>query len=182
MSGRLDSSSVCMQHSILVTGVISCALTVIGVLFGAYKWYHWFPLATALLVLLVAIPAAHYLTVNLLISFAVVDGLDFILKVFNIGSLIYYKVKIGEDCSPFDLAGNEEECPDTNWRLLLLNLTNAIVFYIFSAVIEITLFTFSIYLIYSVQKYRPFYADQHFLSTDSLQISKESKVSNISHI
>ncbi len=172
-TSNLDSSSVCMQHTLLVTSVISGSMTVIGVLFGAYKWFHWIPLATALVVTSVGIPAAYYLTTKLLIWFAVVDGLDFILKVFNIGSLIYYKVKINEDCSPFDMAGSEEECPNTNWRLLLLNITNAIVFYIFAAIIEITLFTFSIYLIYSVRKYKSYLIDNSFAESKSLEESKD---------
>ncbi|XP_054155893.1 chymotrypsinogen A-like [Oppia nitens] len=100
----LDSSSVCMRHTIAVTGVISCSLTAIGVLFGAYRWYHYLPLVTGLLVLGIAIPAAYYLTVRLLLAFAVADGLDFIFKVFTVGSLIYYKIKIAEDCSPYDLS------------------------------------------------------------------------------
>lgn len=177
-SSSLDSSGVCMQHTLLVTSVISCLLTVIGVLFGAYKWYHWFPLATALIVLLIAIPASYYLTIKLLVLFAIIDGSDFILKVFNIGSLIYYKVKINEDCSPFDLAGDEQQCPDTNWRLILLHITNAIVFYIFSAIIEIILFTFSIYLIYSVRKYKPFHTNRNFDESNSFENSNKSHLSS----
>jgi hypothetical protein len=172
-TSNLDSSSVCMQHSLLVTSVISGLMTVIGALFGAYKWFHWIPLVTAIIVMLVAIPAAYHLRPKLLIWFAIIDGSDFILKVFNIGSLIYYKVKINEDCSPFDMAGSEEECPNTNWRILLLNITNAIVFYIFAAIIEIILFTFSIYLIYSVRKYKPYYIDNSFIESKSLEESKD---------
>jgi hypothetical protein len=162
-----------MQHTLLVTSVISGSMTVIGAIFGAYKWFHWIPLVTAIVVMLVGIPAAYYLTTKLLIWFAVIDGSDFILKVFNIGSLIYYKVKINEDCSPFDMAGSEEECPNTNWRLLLLDITNAIVFYIFAAIIEIILFTFSIYLIYSVRKYKPYFSDKSLIESQSLEESKE---------
>jgi len=174
----LDSSSVCMQHTLLVTSVISSSLTLIGVLFGAYKWYHWSLLFTALLVILAGVPAAYYMKIKLLIIFAVIDGFDFILKVFCIGSLIYFKVKISEDCSPFDLAGNEEECPDTNWRLLLLNITNATVFFIFSAIIEIILFTFSIYLVYSVRKYRPYYDTTDFNASQSMEDSNQMSYNN----
>ena len=49
----------------IVTSIISSSLTVIAVLFGSYRWYHWLPLGAAILVLVIAIPASYYLTFKL---------------------------------------------------------------------------------------------------------------------
>lgn len=78
---------------------------------------------------------------------------------FMIGVLIFHRVKISEDCSPYDSVGNEQDCPEDNWRLQILNATNAIVFYCISAVIEIILFTFAVYLTFYIRKYLPHVAE-----------------------
>lgn len=149
----LDSSSACMQHTIITTSVLSTLMTIIGVLFGAFKWYHWLPIPTTSITSLIGIISACTLNYYLLILFALIDGIDFLFKVFIIASFVHRKIEIIENCSPYELAVDADNCPRDNWRLDSLNITNGMVYCVFSAIVQLILFTFAIYLVFTVKKY-----------------------------
>lgn len=158
---------MCMQHTILVTTVICTLLSVIAALFAG-KWWHWLSLVSSIVTTFIGIPAGLTLRPKLLIGFTVMDGLDLIFKLICMGYLIHYRMRINDNCSPFD-AKFHEDCPKGNWRLKLLNVNNGIVFYTIGALIELFLFIYGICLINNVRRYPPMSQKEYSRSLSEME-------------
>lgn len=179
----LPSNYVLKKHLMLIFSVITTMFTVISWYMGTtnWLWKHWTSwivliasLVTSTIAILASVSFYHspiscsnccmILTLQidldrkLLISYSVLGGIDLIVKILFVtyieerlrqmtGKCIFeYDQCNGEKCTQV-----EKEC--YQWRLDDLNLTNSMVFQIFSCIATLTLVIFSIQLIiYKTQK------------------------------
>lgn len=137
------SSAVCMQHSILVVSCFSALMTLIGSLFGSSKWYCWITVCVTLVSTPLAISGAITLKRSVLVAYCCINVLELILKIIFAVNYARLKHERREECAPF--ITHSGDC--SFWRMDDLNLTNAIVFNVFSSILQTVLLFFSIKLI-----------------------------------
>lgn len=135
-------NSIFMKHLILVGSVISVMFIVVVTILIARHWTDYVPLA----VTLPAVCLSMFAILTQRIRFIITSCfLLFPSVCVKLAGLIYLWF---ERANIFDKCHLQKTCTVDDWRIQMLNMTNAIVFLTPSLLIDIFDLLFSIYLIY----------------------------------
>lgn len=171
----------CLTHMLLVQNAVQCLLNAAAFLIGPFRWHYLPPfLPIGFLTFLFSAYTIRTLRFRLIVWYITFLTIGFVYRIYVVVDMFLYRnelLKIAKNCDEYDLVFDIDASTECDMRLdfkiLALNLINAITFHCVAAILDIFLIIISIRLRFAFK-----YMDEQRLLLLTVQYDENCKVVN----
>lgn len=171
----------CLTHMLLVQNAVQCLLNAGAFLIGPFRWHYLPPfLPIGFITFLFSVYTIRTPRFRLIVWYIAFLSIGFVYRVYVMVDMFLYRkelLKIAKNCDEYDLVidiDDDTECDRRlDFKILALNLINAITFHFVAVILDIFLIIISIRLRFAFK-----YLDEQRLLLLTVQYDKNSKVIN----
>ena len=170
----------CLTHMLLVQNAVQCLLNLAAFLIGPFRWHYLPPfLPIGMITFLFSVYTIRACRFRLVVWYIAFLLIGFVYRIYVTVDMFLYRNKlvgIAKNCDDYDLIdldANSECHLRLDFKIIALNLINAITFHFVALVLDIFLIVISVQLRFAFK-----HMDEHRLLLLTVQYDKHSKVIN----
>ena len=170
----------CLSHMLLVQNAVQCLINAAAFLIGPFRWHYLPPfMPIGMITFLFSAYTIRMPRFRLVIWYITFLSIGFVYRIYVIYDMFVYRkelLKIAKNCDEYDLIdidANSECEMRLDFKIVALNLINAITFHFVAVVLDIFLIIISIHLRFAFKQ-----MEEARLLLLTVQYDKHSKVIN----